>query len=95
MRKPDLSASPCQKCPVQRGEKPRLDLRCIPQLVSLPRPDIKRMLRQIAGVGLLVGKTHGEPEERFIMLADNRFKLLSTVYHAAIGSTESANAQWD
>src|SRR6478672_9563347 len=44
------------------------------------RPDVESLLRQIPRVGFRPSQTHCEPEERFVLLAHQRFKLIGGIH---------------
>ena len=76
MGKPALPSPHLEERAMQRRVQPRLDLGDVAQLMSFRRPDLERVLRQIQRIGFRPRQAHREPEERFVMLAHNRFKLI-------------------
>ena len=61
---------------MQRREQPGFDLREVVKLMPFRRPDVECLLGQIARIGLRARETHREPEERLVVIAHNRFKLI-------------------
>src|SRR4051812_5399883 len=51
--------------------------------MSFPRPNIKGLLGQIPRIGFLPREAHSKPEERFVVIAYDRFKLIGQI-HCAI-----------
>ena len=48
--------------------------------MSLGRPDIECLLREVARIGVGTRETQREPEERLVVLAYNRFKLIARIH---------------
>ena len=61
---------------MQGREQPRLDPRVIAQLMSFRRPDVERLLSQIPRFRFRPGKADRKPEQRLVVFAYNRFKLI-------------------
>ena len=49
-----------QELTVQRGEQPSLHFRAVPQLMALPRPDVKCLLGQVARLRFVMGQAERE-----------------------------------
>src|SRR5207247_8406668 len=76
VRKPDLPPSLLQEFVIQRREQPRLDFRCIPELMAFTRPGVEGLLGQVARVGFVAGQTERKLVKRGIIPAHKEFKVL-------------------
>src|ERR1051326_1207962 len=75
MRKALLPPARLQKLTVEGREQPGFHLRYISQLMALRRPNIKRLLRQIAGIGLHAREAEGKLIQRAIVTRHKAFKI--------------------
>lgn len=79
--KPGLPAPRLEESAVQRREQPGLDLGEVAQLMSFRRPDVERVLGQVLSIAFRPRKAQGEPEERLVILAHKRFKLIGCIHN--------------
>src|SRR4030095_15736096 len=66
-----------KKFPVERGEEPRLNLRCVAQLMSLRGPEKKCLLGEIRRVGFLAAEREREAVKRHVKFLDEVFGVES------------------
>jgi hypothetical protein len=71
MWKAHVSAAALQKDAMQGRKKPCLGAVLVAQLVAFNRPDIKRLLGEVASVGFGAREAKGKPVKRFIVLLYN------------------------
>ena len=50
--------------------------------MSFRRPDVERVLGQIPRVGFHSREAHREPEQRFIVITHERFKLFGWIHNS-------------
>ena len=75
MGKALLFAFCLEKLTVQCAEQPRLHFRRVAQLMSLGGPYVKRLLRQISGLGLLPSQAERKLVQSAIMLLHQFFEI--------------------
>src|SRR5438874_10541489 len=75
MRKTGLLSVQLQKLPVESGKEPGLYFRSVLQLMAFVRPDIERLLRQVAGVAFFAGQAQGKSVECGIIELHQTFEV--------------------
>jgi len=73
--KPLLLPLAPEKFPVERSEKPGLDLRLVTQLMTLRGPEKKSLLHEIARIGFLATEGEGKAIKRQVEIFDQFFEV--------------------
>ena len=84
MGKPHLAPAAFEERAVQGCKQPGLHFRLVPELVAFGRPHIKRLLRQVARVGLGACQAESELIERLVIRSHYAFKIQAWTHNNVI-----------